>query len=171
MPPFRTQTPTDLSREHFIDIFGGVYERSEWIAEQAWDTGLVSRHNSIEGLHSILKAIVDEAGHAPQLALLRAHPDLAGKLAVSGELTKESAGEQVSAGLDQCSEQEFKAFQSNNTKYKEKFGFPYIFAVKGRNRAEILENFSQRVDLDVADEFEVAVSHVHQIALLRLSDL
>jgi len=171
MPPFKTQTPTDLSRGHFIDIFGGVYEHSQWIVEQAWDTGLDPRHNSIEGLHSTLKAIVDEAGYAPQLALLRAHPDLAGKLAVSGELTNESTGEQASAGLDQCSEQEFKAFQSNNTKYKEKFGFPYILAVKGRNRAEILENFSHRVDLDVADEFEVAVSQVHQIALLRLSDL
>lgn len=171
MNPFKTQTPTDLSREQFITIFGGVYEHSQWIAEQVWDGGLDQRHNSIEGLHSALKAIVDEAGHAPQLALLRAHPDLAGKLAVSGKLTEESTGEQASAGLDQCSPEEFEAFQSNNTRYKEKFRFPYILAVKGRNRADILENFNKRVDLGIDDEFEEAVSQVHQIALLRLNQL
>ena len=171
MTPFKNQIPSKLSRNQFINVFGGVYEHSSWIVELAWDGGLDSRHNSIEGLHATLKEIVDKAGHEPQLALLCAHPDLAGKLAISGKLTEESMGEQAQARLDKCSPEEFKVFQKNNKRYKEKFGFPYIVAVQGRNRTQILKNFSQRIDLDVDVEFQEALSQVHQISLLRLSAL
>lgn len=171
MPLFKTQTPTDLSREQFIAVFGGVYEHSQWVAEQVWDSGIDASHNEIKALHRAMMAVVNEAGHSPQLALLCAHPDLAGKLAVSGKLTAESTNEQSSAGLDQCSPEELEAFQTLNDRYKEKFGFPFILAVKGRTRAEILENFRARVELDPDDEFNEALSQVHQIALLRLSSL
>ncbi len=171
MLQFKMQNPTDLSRDQFINIFGGVYEHSAWVAEQVWDGGIDAAHNTIAGLHRAMMAVVNEAGHPPQLALLCAHPDLAGKLAVSGKLTAESTDEQSSAGLDQCSPEELEAFQALNERYKQKFGFPFILAVKGRNRAEILENFRERVELDPADEFNEALSQVHQIALLRLSSL
>lgn len=171
MTPFKHNIPTALDRDAFIATFGGVYEHSDWIAEQVWDSGLDPSHNTVEGLQAAMKEVIEIAGHGPQLALLRAHPDLAGKLAVSGKLTAESTGEQASAGLDQCSPEEFEAFQSLNTAYKDKFGFPFILAVKGRNRAEILENFRARVELDPVDEFAEALSQVHQIARLRLGDL
>ena len=160
-----------MDRESFVQVFGGVYEHSQWIAEQVWDGGLDASHSTINGLQRAMQAVIEEAGHEPQLALLRAHPDLAGKLAVSGKLTKESTGEQASAGLDECTQEEFEAFQTLNARYKEKFGFPYILAVKGRHRSEILKNFTKRVELDAVDEFSEALSQVHQIALLRLSDL
>ncbi len=171
MTSFKTYTPTDLAREQFITVFGGVYEHSPWIAEQVWDGGLAAIHNTVNGLQNAMKEVIEMAGHEPQLALLRAHPDLAGKLAISGNLTKESTGEQASAGLDQCSAEEFEAFQTLNAAYKKKFGFPFILAVKGRNRAQILANFKGRVDCDIQEEFNEALAQVHQIALLRLSDL
>jgi len=171
MEPFKNQIPSKLSRDEFINVFGNVYEHSSWIVELAWDGGLDTRHNSIEGLHAALKEIVDGAGHEPQLALLRAHPDLAGNLAISGKLTEESMGEQAQARLDECSPEEFEVFQRNNTRYKEKFGFPYILAVKGRNRTQILKNFSQRINLNMDEEFQQALTQVHQISLLRLGAL
>jgi OHCU decarboxylase len=169
MTPFNNQIPSRLCRDQFINVFGGIYEHSSWIVELAWDSGLDTRHNSIEGLHAALKEIVDGAGYEPQLSLLRAHPDLAGKLAISGKLTEESMGEQAQARLDKCSPEEFEVFQKNNARYKEKFGFPYILAVKDRSQSQILKNFSQRIDLNVDEEFQEALSQVHQISLLRLS--
>ncbi|NQV98439.1 MAG: 2-oxo-4-hydroxy-4-carboxy-5-ureidoimidazoline decarboxylase [Rhodospirillales bacterium] len=171
MDTFKTLTPAGMERDSFLAAFGGIYEHSRWIAEQVWDGGLDGSHNTVAGLHAAMQEQIDIAGHEPQLALLRAHPDLAGKLAVSGQLTRESTGEQASAGLDQCSADEFAAFQLLNDRYKQKFGFPFILAVKGRSRAEILDNFRLRVDLDPVDEFAEALSQVHQIALLRLNDL
>jgi len=103
--------------------------------------------------------------------LLRAHPDLAGKLAISGELTADSTSEQASAQLDKCTPEEFAEFQSLNDRYKEAFGFPYILAVRGRNRQEILENFRSRVDNTPDTEFAEALKQVHRIALLRIEAL
>lgn len=160
-----------MDRDLFVQIFGGVYEHSRWIAEHIYDIGLDASHDTPFGLQQAMKAAVEDAGYEPQLALLRAHPDLAGKLAVSGKLTKESSGEQASAGLDECTQDEFEAFQSLNLAYKDKFGFPYILAVKGRHRSEILENFKKRVEFDAVEEFDEALSQVHQIALLRLNEL
>ncbi len=168
---YTASVPSRLDREAFVATFGGVYEHSPWIAEAAWDAGLTPAHDDARSLHAVLSAIVDAAGREAQLALLRAHPDLAGKLAVRGELTAESTGEQASAGLDQCTPDEFEAFQSLNERYKENFGFPYILAVKGRNRAEILENFQSRIDNAPEVEFAEALAQVHRIAELRLNDI
>lgn len=157
--------PTKMSKSTFVEQFGGVYEHSAWVAEKAYDDGLPE---SAEALVSCLRAIIEAAGEAPQLALLRAHPDLAGKLAKSGELTAESTSEQAGAGLDECTPEEFSEFTNLNDIYKTKFGFPYILAVKGRHRVEILENFRSRVGNSPAQEFREALDQVHQIARLRL---
>ncbi len=155
-----------MDKTAFIDKFGGVYEHSEWIAAQAYDDG--ADPQDVEALAQVMRRIVEEAGEDAQLALLRAHPDLAGKLAKSGALTEESTSEQAGAGLDQCSEAEFAEFTQLNTAYKEKFDFPFILAVKGRNRQEILENFRTRIHNTRAVEFREALDQVHQIARLRL---
>ncbi|MBI2254824.1 MAG: 2-oxo-4-hydroxy-4-carboxy-5-ureidoimidazoline decarboxylase [Proteobacteria bacterium] len=170
MPCFEP-APGSLSRDSFVSTFGRVYEHSPWIAEALFDQGLTSVHETLDGLASALRAIVGAGGEARQLALLRAHPDLAGKLAVAGKLTDESRGEQAGAGLDQCSPIEFARFQELNRRYTERFGFPFILAVKGKKRAEILAAFEARVLNGSAVEFRTALDQVHRIAYLRLSDL
>ena len=157
--------PTTMSKSAFVDQFGGVYEHSAWVAEKAFEDTLPS---GAEPLVVCLREIIETAGEAPQLALLRAHPDLAGKLAKSGTLTAESTSEQAGAGLDECSPEEFAEFTLLNDTYKAKFGFPYILAVKGRHRVEILENFRSRVGNSPEQEFREALDQVHQIARLRL---
>jgi OHCU decarboxylase len=165
------QPPSRLDRAQFVALHGRVYEHSPWIAETAWSAGLKPQHDTVEGLHEALAAIVDAAPRARQLALLNAHPDLAGRLAVRGELTAESTTEQASAGLDKCSPDEFRRFTELNEAYKRKFQFPFIMAVKGKSRAEILEAFERRIHHDEAAEFRTALAEVHKIALLRLRDL
>ena len=160
--------PTKMSKSTFVEQFGGVYEHSAWVAEKAYDDGLP---DGVEPMVTNLRAIIEAAGEAPQLTLLRAHPDLAGKLAKSGELTAESTSEQAGAGLDECTPDEFAEFTHLNDTYKAKFGFPYILAVKGRHRVEILDNFRSRVDNSTAQEFREALDQVHQIARLRLEAL
>jgi len=149
--------------------YGGIYEHSPWVAEMVFDQG----HDKSAALDLIgpMAAVVESASPEMQLALLRAHPDLAGKLAKTGDLTAESTSEQASAGLDQCSEAEFSEFTDLNAKYRKKFEFPYILAVRGRNRHEILADFRSRVDNDLATEFRQALSQVHQIARMRLEAL
>lgn len=156
-----------MNKEQFVETFGGIYEHSAWVAERAFD-----RNNGIEINHDALFAAlsveVDSSGDEAQLALLRAHPDLAGKLAVSGELTAESTAEQASAGIDQCSEEEFERFQVLNATYVEKFAFPFIMAVKGSDRHQILAAFELRVNNDKETEFNTALEQVHRIAQLRI---
>ncbi|MBV1865902.1 MAG: 2-oxo-4-hydroxy-4-carboxy-5-ureidoimidazoline decarboxylase [Rhodobacteraceae bacterium] len=155
-------------RAAFISLYGGIYEHSPWVAETLFDKGAAASPLENTGP---MAAIVESASLEMQMTLLRAHPDLAGKLAKSGTLTVESTSEQASAGLDQCSQQEFEEFTALNTRYRDNFGFPFILAVRGRNRAEILENFRARVDNDTATEFREALNQVHQIARLRLEAL
>ncbi len=168
---FPTHIPSRMTRGEFVATFGGVYEHSAWIAEAVWDRGLDSRHDTAAALAAEMRDVVESAGHEPQLTLLRAHPDLAGKLAVAGKLTGESGSEQSSAGLDQCTEYEFEEFQRLNDLYGARFGFPFILAVHGYNRAEILDNFHARVDNDTGAEFEEALVQVHGIALIRLGQI
>jgi len=159
---------TAQDRATFLSQYGGIYEHSPWVAETLFDQGA-----NLSPLDNTgpMAAIVEGASHDLQMTLLRAHPDLAGKLAKSGTLTVESTSEQASAGLDQCSAAEFEEFTALNTRYRASFGFPYILAVRGRTRHEILENFSLRVDNDTATEFREALNQVHQIARLRLEAL
>jgi len=163
--------PSTLDRAAFIALQGHVYEHSPWIAAALWGAGLRPEHDEIEALHRDLAAIVEAAPRERQLALLIAHPDLAGRLAVRGELTAESSSEQAGAGLDKCSPEEFRRFTELNDAYKAKFGFPFILAVKGKARAEILHNFEHRIHNSPETEFRTALNEVHKIALLRLRDL
>jgi 2-oxo-4-hydroxy-4-carboxy-5-ureidoimidazoline decarboxylase len=167
----RRYMPSHMAQEDFMDVFGGVYEHTPWIAEAVYAAGLTGSQDTVAGLHDSLRTNVDNADDEKKLALLRAHPDLAGKLAISGELTADSTSEQASAQLDKCTPEEFAEFQSLNDRYKEAFGFPYILAVRGRNRQEILENFRSRVDNTPDTEFAEALKQVHRIALLRIEAL
>ena len=165
------QPPRMLSRGSFLALYGPVYEHSPWIAEAVFDSGLTADHQTAEGLQAAMAAVVEAALSDRRLALLRAHPDLAGRLAIRGDLTPQSAAEQAGAGLGDCSPAEFQRFTALNEAYKAKFGFPFIMAVKGRSRAEILAAFERRVGNDAAVEFRTALDEVHKIVLLRLRDL
>jgi 2-oxo-4-hydroxy-4-carboxy-5-ureidoimidazoline decarboxylase len=116
----------------------------------------------------IMADCVDNASAGRQLDLIRAHPDLAGKAQISGELTADSTTEQASAGLDQCTPGEHEKFQVLNDAYKEKFGFPFIMAARNSSRREILDAFERRLEKDYDEEFEEALVEIHKIAGLRL---
>ncbi|HUS53252.1 MAG TPA: 2-oxo-4-hydroxy-4-carboxy-5-ureidoimidazoline decarboxylase [Thermohalobaculum sp.] len=161
--------PGALDRAGYLARYGGVYEHSPWIAEAVWDAGVVS--DDVGLLADAMAAQVEAAGSEARVALLCAHPDLAGKLAVRGELTIESTSEQAGAGLDRCSPEEFGEFQRLNDAYKVRFGFPFILAVKGYDRAGILGEFRRRVGNDREVEFREALDQVHRIARLRLQAL
>ena len=161
--------PSEMDRATFLACFGHVFEHSPWIAEAAWEAR--PRPDTAEGLHAAMVAVLRAAPHGRQLALLNAHPDLAGKLAVSGALTADSTAEQASAGLDRCTPEEFARFTALNDAYKARFGFPFILAVKGKSRAEILEAFEQRISNTPEEEFAAAMAQVERITFLRLKDL
>jgi len=162
-------SPASLTRAAFLGSFAGVYEDSPWIAEQLIDRGLVPADNSLGALSAAFASVVAAASREEKLALLRAHPDLAGRAALAGEVTTESAGEQASAGLDHCGPGELARFQELNGAYKDRFRFPFILAVKGRSRAEILAAFETRLENTPEAEFETALAQVHEIARLRLA--
>ncbi len=169
MTRFAKMPPGALDREGFLARYGGVYEHSPWIAGAVWDEGAAS--DDVEALAGAMAARVEAAGEEARLALLRAHPDLAGKLAVEGELTAESTSEQAGAGLERCSPEEFEEFQRLNDAYTARFGFPFILTVKGYDRAGILEAIRRRVGHDRATELREALDQVHRIARLRLRAL
>ncbi len=162
-PPVHT-----LSAADFVSRFGGVYEHSPWIAQQCHQNGLSAQENTPAGLSAALQVVVAAAERDQLMALINAHPDLAGKAAVQGTLTAESTSEQSGAGIDQCSAEEFARFQRFNKAYKEKFGFPFIMAVKGSNRHLILAAFAERLQHDAAVEYTRAISEINKIARFRL---
>ena len=172
--PFNDQAyvarPTAMNRSEFMAEFGGIFEDSEWVAEAAFALELGPAHNSAEGMHNALCRVFRKAGKDKQLEVLRAHPDLAGKLAQQGQLTKSSTREQASAGLDRLTPQEMQHFTDLNTSYTKKFGFPFIIAVKGMDKTDILQAFQMRVEQDPDTEFAEACRQVEKIALLRLRD-
>ena len=158
-----------LSLEEFVDCYGGIYEHSPWVAQETHEAAAMVE--DVSELASIFANCVDQAGDERKLALIRAHPDLAGKAAVRGELTVESTSEQSSAGIDGCSPEEFEQFQDLNSQYKEKFGFPFVMAVRDSNRHEILAAFKSRLGNELQTEFETAIREIHKIASLRLQEL
>lgn len=166
-----TLPPTRMDRAAFVAAFGHVFEHSPWVAEAAWDAGLPADADSAAGLHRALCAALAPAPADAKLALLRAHPDLAGKLAQAGRLTAESTSEQASAGLDRLTDAERTTFTQLNDAYTSKFGFPFIIAVKGLSKADILAAFQRRLGNDRAAELTTALAQVERIALLRLKDL
>jgi N-carbamoyl-L-amino-acid hydrolase len=155
-----------------LQLLDGLYEHSPWIAEQA----LTQRpFQSLAHLKHAMARIVAQAGLAPQLALIRAHPELAGKAMVSQSLTTESTNEQSKAGLTQCSAEEFAHLQQLNTDYNAKFGFPFILAVRGArgtglSRQQIIETFERRLHGHPDFERLECLRNIHRIAEIRLND-
>jgi OHCU decarboxylase len=166
-----TEKPSQMTEARFIEVFGGVYEHSAWIAESVFKSSLTDQKDTVESLSECFKAMLESASQAQKLTLINAHPDLAGKAAAEGTLTKESTSEQSGAGIDQCTAKEFARFQQLNASYKRKFNFPFIKAVKGSNRHIILSAVETRIHNDWDTEYQQAISEIHKIALFRLQDI
>lgn len=157
------------SRDDFLARFGGIFEHSQWVAEQAFDAGSVAEPLTVSKVHGAMVSAFRSASSDAKLAVLRAHPDLAGKLAISGGLTEDSKKEQAGAGLDRLTAEEHARFTNVNNSYTTKFGFPFIIAVKGLNQDDILSAFETRINNTKDQEFETACAQVERIALLRLT--
>ena len=155
-----------LPKSEFIKVFANIFENAIWIAEELYNQ---KPFDNFEELSSKMLNIFESAEKEKQLKILKDHPDLANKTKISS-LTPDSLKEQTSAGLDQCTEEEFNEFKKLNDSYK-KFGFPFILAVKGKTKTEILKNFKKRIYSDPETEFNEAIKQVKQIASLRLNEL
>ncbi|WP_194704546.1 MULTISPECIES: 2-oxo-4-hydroxy-4-carboxy-5-ureidoimidazoline decarboxylase [Vibrio] len=160
-----------MSKDEFVATFADIYEHSPWVAERTFDQGLDETSNNIDTLHSVMSKVMLDAKPQQQLDLINAHPDLAGKAAVNGELTAASTSEQAGAGISQCNAEEFARFTDFNQRYKERFQFPFIMAVKGADRHQILASFAQRIDNDQDTEFATAIEQINKIALFRLQSM
>ena len=163
--------PIDTSRQAFVARFGHIFEASPWIAEAAFAAGLPTDADTAIGLHRALCAVLRAAPKERQVDLIRAHPDLAGRLARAGALSQDSTNEQAGAGLDCLSDAEVQHFTALNTAYREKYSMPFIIAVKGRSKAEILAAFEARLGNDPDTEMATALTEIERIALLRLRDM
>ena len=157
-----------LDRAAFVSFLGGVYEQSPWVAEQAW---IRRPFRHVAALHKAMVAFMRAAPREWKLELIRAHAELAGRQLREGRLSRIAAEEQKSAGLDQCSAEEFDRFDALNEAYRAKFGFPFVLAVKGRTRATVLDLFSRRIENTPEEELEMALRQIEQIAWLRLVEM
>ena len=153
-----------LSKTEFISIFGNIFEKTEWIAERCYES---KPYNNPDELVSKMMKIFENSEKEKHLEILNSHPDLA----VEKKLTKDSKNEQKNASLNQCTDKEFIEFKKLNEEYKKKFGFPFIIAVKGKNKEEILNSFRQRITNNINLEFEEAKKQVKKIASLRLGEI
>ena len=153
-----------MDQERFVAVFGGVFEHSPWVAERAY---AAAPFTSGEELHAAMSAVLDGAGEAEQDALIRAHPELAGRAAIA-DLTEASAGEQRGAGLDRCTPEEYQRLQALNTAYRERFGFPFVLAVRGHSRETIIEAMEARLRHSPAEERREALRQIRRIAAFRL---
>ena len=170
-PHVRRERPSQLDRETFVARFGGIVEHSPWVAERAFDLELGVGHDTAIGLANALARVLRTASEEERLGVLTAHPDLAGKLAAAKRLTKESAAEQAAGGLDALTDEERAEFERLNAAYVEKFGFPFIIAVRDHTKPDILRAFSARLGNDLETEFATACRQVERIAELRLMDM
>ena len=153
-----------LSKAEFISIFGNIFEKTEWIAERCYET---KPYNNSDELVSKMMKIFENSEKEKHLEILNSHPDLA----VEKRLTENSKNEQKNASLNQCNDKEFLEFKNLNEEYKKKFGFPFIIAVKGKNKEEILNSFRQRITNNINLEFEEAKKQVKKIASFRLGEI
>ena len=153
-----------LNKSEFLSTFGNVFEKTEWIAEKCYDS---KPYNNVQELVNKMMEVFENSIKEKHLEILNSHPDLA----VKKKLTKESENEQANANLNQCTNEEFEEFNKLNEKYKKKFGFPFIIAVKGKNKNEILNSFRQRITNNINLEFEEAKKQVKKIATFRLSEI
>ncbi len=162
-------TAADLSamREAaFVTALDGIYEHSPWVAATAWQW---RPFTNAEAVAEAMRRAVREATAEAQLGLIRAHPELAGRAAVQGELTPDSAREQSGAGLDQCSPEEFARLTELNRAYGERFGFPFIIAVRGHTRASVIASMEKRLRHTPDEERAEALRQIDRIAALRLA--
>jgi len=155
-----------LSQSEFVKVFANIFENASWIAKDVYNE---KPFKDFADLSQKMLSIFSTTTKESQLKILRAHPDLADKTKI-GSLTVDSKKEQSNAGLDQCTEKEFNEFKNLNDKYKKKFGFPFIYAVKGKEKKEILSNFRQRSLNNIDVEFIEAKKQVKTIASLRLNE-
>ena len=153
-----------LNKSDFISIFGNVFEKTEWIAQKSYD---LKPYKNFEELFSKMMEVFENIEKEKHLEILNAHPSLA----VEKKLTRDSKNEQKNASLNQCTEKEFLEFKKLNEEYKKKFGFPFIIAVKGKNKEEILNSFRQRITNNINLEFIEAKKQVKKIAIFRLSEI
>jgi 2-oxo-4-hydroxy-4-carboxy-5-ureidoimidazoline decarboxylase len=157
-----------MPKADFVACLGGIYEHSPWVAEQ---TAGERPFSGREHLADRMRAAVEGASDSAKLALIRAHPDLAGKLARAGALSAESTREQAGLGLDRLSDAEFERFSDLNSRYCERFGFPFVICVRLTDRPGILKAFERRLGHDASAETAEALQQIHHIARLRLDDL
>jgi len=157
-----------LSRQDFVQLLGGIFEHSPWVAELAY---ALRPFKSGEQLHRVMFEVVRQASAEQHRKLLCSHPELAGKEAEAGNLTDDSKREQAGAGLNQCSSEELKRIKSFNQAYMQKFAFPFIIAVTGLNKLHIMDAMENRLNNTVADEFATALGEVEKIARIRLDAL
>ncbi len=155
-----------LPQSEFIKVFDNIFENARWMAEELYKQ---KPFEDFEELSSKMMDIFEMSSKEKKLKILNDHPNLGDKTKISS-LTQDSLKEQKNAGLDQCTKEEFDEFKKLNDAYK-KFGFPFIMAVKGKNKIEILDNFRKRVNSESEIEFEEAVKQVKKIAKLRLENL
>jgi len=156
-----------MDRDAFVNALDGIWEHSPWVAERSWNARPFA---DVDSLHAAMVSVVDAASDAEKLALIRAHPELAGRAAIRGELTAESRQEQGGVGLDRCSPEEFARLTDLNRAYNEKFGHPFIIAVRGHTRASIIEAFASRLASTPQDERAECLAQIARIARLRLGD-
>ena len=157
----------NLSKNEFIEVFGNVFENTSWIAEKLYTQ---KPFKDFDDLSEKILKIFENTDKEKKLKILNSHPNLADKTKI-GLLTPDSNKEQNTVDLDKCSEEEFNEFNNLNKKYKEKFGFPFIYAVKGKSKIEILKNFKERVSCDINVEFIEAIKQVKKIASLRINEI
>lgn len=166
-----TCRPSQMARSAFVEHFKDLYEHSPWVAEGVFALGMSHALNESGALLSVFQQVMLSASKKQQLELICAHPDLAGKAAIRGELTAASTSEQAGAGISQCSAQEFSRFTQLNEAYKKNFGFPFIKAVKGSDRHQILAAFETRIGNHAAAEFAQALIEINKIASFRMAQM
>ncbi len=157
-----------LSRETFVHLLGGIFEHSPWVADETWPK---RPFENLVKLHAALCETVRNSGEEKQLALIRAHPDLVGRAALAGTLTRESTGEQASAGLNKLSADEIATFQKYNSAYREKFGFPFVICARLNKKEAILRGFEMRLKNGREQEIKAALEEIFKIARFRLEDM
>jgi len=153
-----------LDRDRFVQVLGWIFEGSPWVAERAWQARPFA---DLDMLHQQMTEVLAHATRDEQLALLRAHPDLGARARMSDA----SVGEQTSVGLDRLSPREFRRLHRLNSAYRAKFGFPFLYAVKGSTPQQILDALQQRLPRAADEEFAEALRQVGRIARFRLDDL
>lgn len=158
---------SSLPEPQFVAALTGIFEHTDWVSQRAWKR---RPFPTLQALEQALEAELHQASQAEQQALIQAHPELAGKAAIRGELTAESTDEQANAGLTACTPEEYAHLQELNRAYRERFGHPFILAVRGLSRQDIIRNFESRLNNSPDQEFSEALRQIARIAALRLRE-